>query len=206
MFHPPDLARGGALEAAALAAVLLVAAGVVTVLLRRRRRSQWGRWAARHRLDFEPGPPPAVRGRISGRFIRLEVSRHGSDQGELGVEEVRLTVELRAPLPPGVEITELPGLPGELVRARQDDAVESGDEGFDQRAILTARDAEAALGWLTQPRREAIVRLIENCGPALVSLEGAELRLEEREMLTDLERLEELLATALGAARELEHG
>lgn len=179
-----------------VAAVVVLVGG--TVLMVRRRRRVWLRFAALHGLEAVPdSPAPVVRGRVDGFSVRLRVTGASSDTGWLGVEEVRLEVQLDpAELPEDMEVRTRIGL------ERDDAAVATGDELIDRR-LLVFGDRDRVTTFLTRPRRTALGSLAALAKSSRVGLSEGWLWLEERRARSRLAVLEEHLQTLLAVARGL---
>ncbi|MBP7148497.1 MAG: hypothetical protein KBD01_13215 [Acidobacteria bacterium] len=189
----------------AIAAILLIVgvAAAVTLVLLRRREDAWKRFARRHRLRFESrGLPagPRVFGMLDGRAFELTSTRSSSDSG-LGLDEVRMSLALRAVPPASLEVA--PRAPGaDLVAESQ---VLTDDAAFDGAALVTAARADLALDFLTPRRRAALLRLLEDGAPALAGLRNGSLFVMERAATGgSSEQLERRLAVLRRAADDLD--
>lgn len=189
-------------------AVVITLIGVVTfvsVAVIRSRRRVWARFARRHGLQYRAdGPRLEVTGRVQGRPFRLYTPRLSSDDGTLGVQDVRMELGLQGGLPADTSISRIDGWVGAIDRASEAEAIASGDEVFDRCVLIESAHKEQVLGYLTPDRREAIRRLLVDAQTDDAGVQGASVFIHDREMLTDLERLEERLGLMLRMAPRLD--
>lgn len=192
-----------------VAVIVLVAAVWLSWRLRRRRQEAWSRFARRHGLRPVPteGEVNDFAGTVSARSVALRQADHGSDTGTLGVTVVSLGIELAGELPRGLHVEPGTVLDPLLMPEREDDpvdVVETGDEDFDGRVRVRAEDTAAAGAYLTDPRRQAILRLLEEYPSSDSGIREGRVQVAMREVLADPERLEECLALLLAVAPTLD--
>jgi len=183
--------------------VLAVVVAVVSAWLGRERRSVWQQFAEIEHLTYhEAGPAggPSVEGIMEGRRISLHMLDTSSDTGALGVQSVRLAVQLMGPVPAGLRVTQ-GGLIGQAEKALVGDAVETGDPDFDRLMVLHADDPAQLRAWLTPFRKGALRRLVALDATATTGIEHGEVYYEARQMRSTLGELRQqcrdLLALAL---------
>jgi hypothetical protein len=184
--------------------VLLAVAIGVSAWLGRKRRSVWQRFARRHRLQYgEPRPGlPQVTGQIDGRPVRLTVAGQGSDTGELGVQEVRLSVGVARGVPAGVEISPR-GLVAAAAEMMEGESVRTGDDEFDRRAVVRG-EPDQVRAWLDDSRRRALERLFAVKPSGTSGMQGANVYIQSREMVASPDELDRWLDELMRTARELD--
>lgn len=190
-----------------LAGAVVVGLGIViSVVMNRRRRSIWTRFARRRGWRLGDGPEGLeVRGSSGGRRYELCVSPESSDTGELGMQVVRMSAELHGELPAGFELHELQGLLGQAGGALEEGRIET-DAAFDAIAAVKAESAAEANRYLDKERKSALADLIVKSGPAFAGIERGAVYLEERDMVSRLETIEEYYSLLQQAAPILDAG
>lgn len=189
----------------AIVGVIVVA--VLTVALRRRRQHVWRRFAARHGLRFQNSDlGPRVYGTKDGYEVELKVVAESSDTGPLGIEEIRMTMELLNRVPEGLSICEAEGVLGEVNRALEADHIETGDHEFDHAVVVKANDEQLAREWLDEERRRSLLSFVQQRPTNIVALDGRTLSCQDREMISSLDVTEECLRLLLETARRLDAG
>jgi hypothetical protein len=143
-----------------------------------------------------------VEGSLDGAPFSLYVAQASSDTGLLGVEEVVMALGVRGELPPGLHASR-GGLLGDVESAVEGRAAAEGPPAFEARVRVVAHDPAEVPAFLTDRRRRALVRLMEVERSCLPQLKGARLELRDREMLSDLGRLEGRLRLLREVARNL---
>jgi len=181
--------------------VLLVLGAVATVLLRRRRRNTWKLFARKYGLMFKPGPPASVQGKVQGRAFRLYTAESSSDTGFLGVEVVGMSLELPPVVPENLEVVS--AHTSRTVERPGYAVVETGEEGFDEKAAVLAVDVDQANAFLDARRRAALLELVTFPGALFAGLRDRQLVLTERRMVSDLNDLEKRVQLLLRVMREL---
>ena len=187
-----------------VAGTLLV--GVLSAVLLRRRRNLWAGFAHHHGLAFQQLGHGQLRvsGRLHRRPFELSTLAGSSDDGTLGVREVRMSLGLSQPPPAGLEVIRAGGVIGKLQRAAESTPPPTGDPSFDEQTVVTADDPQAAEAWLTQSRRRAIREFFDALGPGEAGVKADGLWVSDREMLTSRERIEGRVSMLSEAAQRLD--
>lgn len=176
---------------------------VVSFTLNRRRRDIWKRFAKQHGLSVvDNGDRLMLRGDMEGSPIEISIVDESSDAGTLGVQVLHISTPIPN-LPDGLEVESAPGLVGSLRKTLETDAADTGDENFDRLTVVKCDDESIAAGYLSPARKLAIESLIEKVTPAFVDLEAGMLRIDDREMVSRIERLEEQTRDLLQCAEVL---
>jgi len=144
---------------------LVVCGGLMLFLITRwarlRRKSVWERFARRYRLAYLDTPQDlAVEGTIDGRPFALRVTKDSSDTGLLGIESVLMTLDLHGSLPEGLEVSQGGRFLAEVHQALDASDIQTGDEEFDQQALVKGSDAAKAIDYLTPDRKDAVRTLL----------------------------------------------
>ncbi len=183
-----------------------VLVGVLSVVLLRRRRNLWAGFARHHGLVFRQLGRGQLRvsGQLHQRPFELATVEESSDDGTLGVREVRMSLGLLTPPPAGVEVIRATGIVGTLQRSVGPTPAPTGDQSFDEQAIVVAEDPAAAGPWLNQPRRRAIREFFDALGAAQAGVGPTGLWVSDREMLTSRERLEGRVAMLSETAQRID--
>lgn len=169
----------------------LGAAAVLTVAFNRRRRNVWQRFARRHGLTFrEEDEEFLVAGSWQGQPLQLRVVRSGSDGDALGVQNERFSTPVEN-LPDGLKVESAPGALGSLRKSLEPDAVDVDDPELDEIAVVASASGVPPGNYLTADRKRAIEVLIQEVAPAFVELEDKSLRIEDRTMVSRIEKLEQ---------------
>jgi hypothetical protein len=177
---------------------------VASLWLVHHRRSTWQRFARRKRLLYrETDAGPQAMGTVHGLPFTLAMAGDSSDTGALGVEEVRMSVELPCPVPEGVAIHRASRMEQVVAEVTMGEPFVTDDEPFDQQFLVETPDAEAARAYLTPARRKALLELSELPISCHAGLEGQQLFLQDREMVASLNRLSHHFAVLMRAARGL---
>ena len=177
-----------ALIIAAIVAVMLL----FTWWMGRRREHVWQQFARANGLEFLHGRHgPEVRGTIGGRDLALQCARRSSDRGELGAEEVKLVRQLHGPLPRDLQVASRPLIESEEKHAAA--TIPTGDETFDSKTHVTARDPDELKNYLTPARREALLKILSMGDPGQSSVETGNVNVVEREIFSSLDHLDERL-------------
>lgn len=186
--------------------VILIAVVVfVSLALLRGRRRVWSRFASRHGLTYaSDAAGVTLDGTIHDRPFRLFTPHTSSDDGDLGIQEVRMELGLRGNLPPDTVISRAQGWVGALDRIAKAEAITTGDEQFDQAVLVQSRAAEQAMGYLTPARRELIRTLASDANADDAGIEDNVVFIQDREMLTSLDRIEARLQLMLRLAPGLD--
>lgn len=143
-----------------------------------------------------------LHGDMEGSAIEISIAENTSDAGPLGVQVVHISTPIRN-LPAGLELESAPGVVGSLRQTLESDVTETGDAEFDRLTVVKCEDEAAAADYLTEERKCAIASLIEQVTPAFVDLEDGRLRIDDREMFSRIERLEERTRALLNCAAVL---
>ena len=184
----------------------LAIAIAMIVAFRNRKRAQetWRSFALRHGFEHLPPGPPSLfseraavafrdPGEVQGKFhdlpflLQVAIEGTGKNRSVLTI----MSVEIQD-CPAGLtiyhenvflKITKLFG-------ARD---VKTGDAEFDKAFVVKGSEPADVSAWLTQPRRSAILRVIGQ-KPDIDIRDGC-LRFEGRQIVDDIEELEQALAT-----------
>jgi len=177
---------------------------IASLWLVQHRRSTWQRFARRKRLLYrETDEGPQASGTIHGLPFILKMAGDSSDTGALGVEEVRMSVQLPCSAPEGVTINRAGRMEQVVAEVTMGEPFSTEDEQFDQQFIVETTDPEAARNYLTPARRKALLELAELPSSCHAGLEGSELFLQDREMVASLNRLSQHFRVLMRAARGL---
>ncbi len=189
----------------AVVITLIAVITFVSVAIIRSRRRTWGRFARRHGLTYDSDAAGiTVQGTIQQRPFRLFTPGTSSDNGPLGIQEVRMELGLRGHLPPDTVISRVQGWIGAVDRIAEAEACATGDEQFDHLVLVQSRAAQHALQYLTPARRELIRTLASDAKADDAGIEDSVVFIQDREMLTSLDRLEERLYLMLRLASGLD--
>jgi hypothetical protein len=189
----------------AVVITLIAVATFVSVAMLRNRRRVWERFARRHGLHYRADTTSIdVTGNIQGRRFRLFTPQVSSDSGTLGVQDVRMELGLHGNLPADTLISKVGGWVGAIDRASEAEAVTSGDEAFDRSVLIESASKDSALTYLTPDRRALISELLTDAHADDGGIDGDVLFVQDREMLTDLDRIEQRLAIMLRLAPGLD--
>jgi hypothetical protein len=184
---------------------LIAVVTFVSVALIRSRRRLWARFARRHGLTYQSDAARiTVEGTVQQRPFQLFTPNDSSDVGPLGVQEVRMELGLRGNLPPDTMISRVQGWVGAVDRITEAEAVPTGDEQFDRQVLVESRAPDQALRYLTPPRRELIKTLVSDAHADDAGVEDSVVFIQDREMLTNLDRIEERLQLMLRLAPGLD--
>ena len=182
---------------------VIAVAVVVSIALNRRRKDIWNRFAKRHGLAIVDSEDRLMlHGEIADSPIEISIVDESSDSGTLGVQVIEISTPVPN-LPDGLVVESAPGIVGTLRKALESAATETGDENFDRLTVVQCENESAAVDYLTPVRKNAIASLIEQVTPAFVDLEVGALRIEDREMFSRIERLEERTRDLLNCATVL---
>lgn len=187
---------------------LLIGIGLLLLLaslwLVHHRRSTWQRFARRkHLLYRETDTGPQAIGTIHGLPFTLAMAGDSSDTGALGVEEVRMAVQLPCQVPEGMSIHRASRMEQAVAEVTVGEPFVSGDEPFDQQFMVETADPESARAYLTPARRKALLELAELPISCHAGLDGRELFLQDLEMVASLDRLSHHFGVLMRAARGL---
>jgi hypothetical protein len=184
---------------------LMVLIAFISVGLIRSRKRAWQQFARSHGLVYESGATAiGVHGMVDGRPFRLFTSEESSDVGPMGVQEVRMQIGLRGDLPTDTRISRVAGLVGAVDRMASSEVMSTGDEEFDSVALVESANPDQAQAYLTPQRRELIRKLVSDSRADDAGIDGSDLFIQDREMLTNLERVEQRLELMLRLAPGLD--
>jgi hypothetical protein len=186
--------------------IFIAAITAMSLFLVWRRFGNWRRFAARHGLRFSMKSwfrEPMVSGQIEGRTFRLYKAPVSSDTGLLGVEMVAMSVGLLSPLPEQMEVSTR-GPAGHPVNWPEEQAIDLGDEEFDQRFAVRGRNHTEILLYMNEQRRGALLRLLDSQDAMQVGIQSGEVSLIQRRMFSEMDYLEERMRLMLDVARQLE--
>jgi hypothetical protein len=185
----------------AVVITLIVVVTFVSVALIRSRKRVWEQFARRHGLEYASGVADVqVHGTVHGRPFRLFTSHESSDSGPMGIQEVRMQLGILGSLPEQMRVSRVEGWVGAVDRMSEAQATPTGDEEFDRAVLVEARDPNEAKEYLTAYRRELIGKLMADAHADDAGIDGRDLFIQDREMLTDIERIEQRLAIMLSLA------
>jgi hypothetical protein len=188
----------------ALFVVAVIVVGVLwTLAVRRRRWATWRRFADKHDLQFQESPEPRVTGTVRKFPISLYIEHSSSEDGELGVEDVVMSVRL-SNAPQKLVLESNPGVIGEVAKSLENEVIETGDPQFDEQMEISEGKPEDVREYLNDQRRRALLELVNNTGSAVVELQYGELRVKERERISNLSHLDGLLEALIQAAEHME--
>lgn len=194
---------GGFILAAVVTLIAVVA--VASIILIRGRKRVWEQFARRHGLAYERADTTTgVHGTVSGRPFCLSTPQDSSDVGPLGIQSVRMQIGLRGDLPTDTRISRAEGWVATVDRLAQAEAVTTGDEEFEALVLVESAEPEQVRAYLTPQRRALIRELVVDSGASDAGIDGAELFIQDREMLTDLKRIEQRLELMLKLAPGLD--
>jgi hypothetical protein len=189
----------------AVVITLIVLIAFISVGLIRSRKRAWQQFARRYGLVYESGATGiGVHGTVDGRPFRLFTSEESSDVGPMGIQEVRMQIRLRGELPAETRISRVEGLVGAVDRMASAEAVPTGDEQFDSVVLVESASPEQAKAYLTPQRRELIRKLVSDSQADDAGVDDAHLFIQDREMLTNLKRVEQRLELMLRLAPGLD--
>ncbi len=169
---------------------------------RLKRRTVWQRFARRYRLPYREMAPgkPLVAGRLGPWPLKLAMAESGSDQGGAYVTIMSLGLQKSAP---DIEVHQ-GGLIGSAEKLLEGDIVATDDAEFDRLAVVRGSDATAIRNYLTADRRAALSGLLSHSGNYQAGLEGGNLFIESRHLVTRLRDLEVQLKLLKHTAERLE--
>jgi len=189
-------------QIALIVAAVVGLIAVTTWLLNRRRRDVWGQLAINRGLIYsDRSDGPRLQGSLQGRSVAVTTDDASSDRDIGGVEVVRMTVSLQG-IPTGMTAEGVPGLMGDLA-ALAEDRVDFEPEEFN-RDVLIQGDAQAARSYWTDPRKGVFLEMVRTAPCDQVYIRDGRLTAELREVVSDRQRLEQLLDQLLAAANILD--
>lgn len=191
-------------QLAAVLIALIIGLTVATIALRKRRRTVWQQFARRHRLiAAENDAGPLVTGMIRGHRFVLEVTQESSDTGALGVEEVRMALELKTGLPQRTLIQSAVGWIGDLDQSLHPEQVSVGKPEFDRNLMVFSDHAEFTRNWLTERRQHSLLKLAMSHPDQQMTCDSQQLTLQTRDVISRPEQLHEMLTSLLTTADAL---
>lgn len=194
---------GGFILAVVISLIVVIA--LLSVILIRGRKRVWEQFARRHGLVYERADTTTgVHGTVNGRSFRLSTPQDSSDVGPLGIQSVRMQIGLRGDFPSETRISRAQGWVATVDRLAQAEAVATGDEKFDALVLVESAEPEKIRAYLTPQRRALIRELVVDSGASDAGIDGAELFIQDREMLTDSKRIEQRLELMLKLASGLD--
>jgi len=180
--------------------IVFISVGVI-----RSRKRVWAQFARRHGLSYQSTATQVqVQGSVQGRPFRLFTAHESSDDGAMGIQQVRMQLGLRGRLPPDTRVSRVQGWVAAVDRLAGMEAVPTGDDRFAEAVLVESAHPEQAKAYLNDHRRELILRLVSDAHADDAGIEGTSLFVQDREMLTDIERLERRLDLMLSLAPELD--
>ncbi|MCA9109244.1 MAG: hypothetical protein KDA52_04800 [Planctomycetaceae bacterium] len=176
---------------------------VTTWLLKRRRRDVWQRLASARNLQFSDHPDgPRVQGTAQGRVIEVTTDDHSSDRDVGGVEVVQISVGIHG-VPNSMTAEGTPGLIGNLT-VLAEERINFEQKEFSQDVLVQGNENHARQYW-TDQRIEAFLRIVRTALCDQVYIRDGQLTAVLREVVSDQERLEQLLDQLLEAAIVLDN-
>lgn len=197
-FHDILLAQNLLVILAVAFPVILLAGAVASYWLLNRRSNCWRTLARRHHLTFEPTSReggtmnhPLVHGTIDGRPFRLYAADAGSDNDLLGAAEVVMSLGVHGDLPEKLSVTQADGVVGAARRHLDSEAsIPTYSEFFDHQVLVHGSDPHSIQQYLNPERRAALIEFFARDGFEYSGISDGMVFIQDREMLTNEERLE----------------
>lgn len=198
------LATTGGRVAVLIIGALFIAV-VANMVLRRRRETEWESLARDLGLTFlVDDSGPRVTGTLNNRTIELSLVAESSDGGS-GVAETQIRVGL-AGVPEGMVAEATPDVWSGVVNQSLE-AVQTGNEEFDQNVLLTGVDAATAQAYWTEARQQTFLSLVRHQEEYdQLTVQSGNLTARFREVLSDHIRLESVIRHLVETAAALEAG
>lgn len=180
---------------------MLGLAVILSVTMLRRRRNIWRRFARAHNFRYHSGHPEnlKVTGSIQNRQFQLMVLPDQSDTGALGIEVVRMSLEVRGNLPRGLRAVNVAGVVRQVETALEEVEFATDDPEFDESTLVRGEVEPELRAYFTPARRQAFLALLDPDDLYEVQLTDRWLSIQERELVSDRQQLEDNLAKLLQA-------
>ena len=180
-------------------------AAVLTLIFARVRVNQaedsWRKLADRHGLrqtnEWEGKKALVVHGDLDGRPFLMENIEVGGQQKHF---QTQISLELSNRLPAGLFFGPERFGKGVLKKMIVGEEIEIGDADFDAKVVIRADDPGLLKTFLTDERKAAVLRLVEN----KATLEDGKILLKAPKELHKLQELESLLEELRAVARILD--
>ncbi len=181
--------------------LLLVCGAVASYWLLNRRTNTWRHFARRHGFYFEPTNResgtvghPVVSGQVDGRPFRLYAADSGSDNDLLGAAEVVMSLGVRGTLPEMLSVTQADGIVGVARRHLDTEAsIPTFSDFFDRQVVVHGSSATDVQHYLNAERRAALIEFLAAGRLEFAGLSEGVIFIHDREMLTNIDRLDEWL-------------